>query len=83
MDATEISIEVASPSIKGKVNKDIVLTAVTDGQNTRTLIMRHTGLADNTVISHLDKLVQEGVVIESEQGEGKPKLYKIGGADGE
>lgn len=76
MDATEISIEVASPSIKGKVNRDLVLTALSEGNNTRTLIMRHTGLGDNTVISHLDKLVQEGAVIESEQGEGKPNLYE-------
>ena len=76
MDATEISISIANPQIKGKANRENVFQAVKGGCNTRTKIMRETNLSDATVIEHLRTLTEDNLVEEIDNGPGKAKTYK-------
>lgn len=75
IDATEVSINVRSSASKKDGHATEVAAALKGGCETRTQIMRETGLSDVTVRKHLAKLVEEGDVREGEKQPGKPTIY--------
>jgi hypothetical protein len=54
-----------------------VLKAIGDGCETRTQIMKYTGMSDNTVVGYLKTLVEENLVTMQEGGTGKPNTYSV------
>lgn len=76
MDGTEITVNITSPGqMIGKANRDKVYGAVMNGKTLRKEIMEDTELGEHTVREHLDKLVEEGVIEEVDNGKGKAKTY--------
>lgn len=76
VDATEITVNVANVThLAGQKNKDAVLIAVGEGHETKKAIMEVTGLSDSTVRSHLERLVEDGLVVEHDKGPGQAKRY--------
>lgn len=88
IDATEISIHVAASSNRKEGHLTSIADALKGGCETRTQIMRETGLSDVTVRKHLQTLVEDGNVREGEKAPGKPTIYtwieeddRVGGDD--
>lgn len=68
-----LGITIATPT-QGS-GRDKVLRAIEEGCDTRTKIMRHTGLGDTTVRLHLPELIKEGLIDEVANGHKKPRTY--------
>lgn len=78
VDAREVSVNVTNIThLAGSKNKDKVQTAIAEGHNTRRKIMDETGLSDSTVRAHLEALVEDGRIVETDRGEGRAKTYEI------
>lgn len=73
IDTQEFAVRVKQT--KADNNRSDVLKAIQEGCDTRTKMMRYTGLSDNTVIKHLQGLIEEGLVSETKTEEGKPNVY--------
>lgn len=74
IDASEVEVKVTKK--KGADNANAVMEAIRAGYETRTEIMHHAGLSDNTVIRHLETLVQKNLVTEEVRGGREPNLYR-------
>lgn len=78
MDGTEVKANIRNiGELKGKVNREHVLAAIKDGADTRTKIMRETGLSEATVREHLVDLEEASLIEEIDHGKGKAKNYTV------
>lgn len=78
MSALEIQPKITLPGeVKGRENKDKILEAIAGGDDTRKKIMLTTGLSDTTVRDHVERLIEDGTVIMTEQGPGKANTYTL------
>lgn len=78
IDARDVEVNVR-PTRKQTTsddNRNSVHIAIKMGAETRTQIMRETNLSDATVRTHIATLIEEGYIIEEDNGPGKPKHYK-------
>lgn len=78
IDATEISVTVKNVThAAGSKNRDAVIVAIDAGHKTKRAIMQETTLSESTVVRHLEDLVSEGVIVETDHGVGKAKTYTL------
>lgn len=75
IDATEVSVVVRSASSAKEGHLTAIADALKGGCETRTQIMRETGLSDVTVRKHIQTLVDNGDIEEGEKQPGKPTIY--------
>lgn len=78
IDAREVKTKVNTTQAQqqGQKNRDAVLNAISAGTKTKKGIIEQTGLSDSTVRSHLEALIEDGVIIEEDHGKGRMKTYK-------
>lgn len=75
-DGTEMAANIQNTGqLRGKSNRDAVLQAITEGEDTRTKIMHATNLSDTTVRSHLTDLIEQDFVEEIENEPGTARTY--------
>lgn len=75
-DGTEMAANIQNTGqLRGKSNRDNVLNAIREGEDTRTRLMHATNLSDTTVRSHLAELMEDDLVEEVDNGAGKAKTY--------
>lgn len=76
IDGTEVKANIRNTGqLKGKKNRNEVLQAIREGADTRTKIMRATDLSDVTVREHLVDLMDEDLIVETDNGTGKARTY--------
>lgn len=76
-DGTEIKPNVTHRGkIQGKQNRDRVLSAIREGNDTRTKLMHSCDLSDSTVREHLQDLIADNIIEETDNGAGKPRTYE-------
>lgn len=78
IDARDVELKVRKTKRDQEADQNIhdVFMAIKGGCETRTQIKKQVNLSDNTVIKHLAKLVEDGMITEVDNGKGVPKTYK-------